>query len=510
MTATREKRRAGKWTPAIIAGILLFLGFLCRYSAKWYLDVYGRIGFDSILYTLTASLSGVQTDLLINYLKNALLPTFLAAALVWVLLFVRSGKKLVMTLFGKRRLTVYPFRRGAACLMGALLSLTLILYTANWVGLVDYLKASVDYSTLFEEAYRDPAEVEITFPAKKRNLIYIYLESMETGYQSVELGGQRPANLIPELTRLAQEQVNFSHNGSVGGFLQTSGTGWTIGAMTAQSAGIPLKVPPGFDGNAYGSDGVFLPGVTALGDILRENGYYQALMVGSEAVFGGREAYYRQHGVDRIYEYATAVEEGIIPEGYYVWWGMEDAKLYAYAKQELPQLARQEQPFALTLLTVDTHHVAGYPCEYCGEEFAEQYENVIACASRQAAAFVEWVQQQDFYENTTIVICGDHLSMDNDYFVRNGFDQSARRVYNCIVNASQPAENTKNRHFSAMDLFPTTLTAMGCRITGDRLGLGTDLFSDTPTLMEEMGTDAFLKELEKASRYYYDNFFFSH
>jgi phosphoglycerol transferase len=53
-----------------------------------------------------------------------------------------------------------------------------------------------------------------------------------------------------------------------------------------------------------------------------------------------------------------------------------------------------------------------------------------------------------------------------------------------------------------MDMFPTTLAAMGCSIEGERLGLGTNLFSDLPTLSEEMGVETLNRELSKRSDYY--------
>jgi phosphoglycerol transferase len=47
---------------------------------------------------------------------------------------------------------------------------------------------------------------------------------------------------------------------------------------------------------------------------------------------------------------------------------------------------------------------------------------------------------------------------------------------------------------------------MGCTIEGDRLGLGTNLFSDTPTLAEKWGFERFNSELGKASDFYVENF----
>ena len=57
-----------------------------------------------------------------------------------------------------------------------------------------------------------------------------------------------------------------------------------------------------------------------------------------------------------------------------------------------------------------------------------------------------------------------------------------------------------------MDMFPTTLAAMGFKIKGDRLGLGTNAFSKEKTLAEKMGYDDFNAELEKYSQYYIDKF----
>ena len=57
----------------------------------------------------------------------------------------------------------------------------------------------------------------------------------------------------------------------------------------------------------------------------------------------------------------------------------------------------------------------------------------------------------------------------------------------------------KHREYSTFDDFPTTLAALGVEIPGDRLGLGTNLFSGLPTLTEEFGKKAEKKELEKRS-----------
>lgn len=51
-------------------------------------------------------------------------------------------------------------------------------------------------------------------------------------------------------------------------------------------------------------------------------------------------------------------------------------------------------------------------------------------------------------------------------------------------------------------MFPTTLSALGVEIPGDRLGLGVNLFSNKPTLVEQLGYDQFQNELMKKSKFY--------
>ena len=43
-------------------------------------------------------------------------------------------------------------------------------------------------------------------------------------------------------------------------------------------------------------------------------------------------------------------------------------------------------------------------------DFAEQYLNVLACSSRRVKDFVDWIQEQDFYDNTIPAMrsFGDH------------------------------------------------------------------------------------------------------
>lgn len=374
----------------------------------------------------------------------------------------------------------------------------------------EYLVSQKKESHFIEQNYVDPRTTKITFPDKKRNLIYIYLESMESTFASKGDGGGLDFNCIPELTTLAEENTNFSDSDKLGGGYPAYGGTWTMAGIFSQTSGIPIK-------NSEQTDDVnatlaeqysFSSQARNLEDILADEGYNQCFMIGSDATFGGRRAYFESHGKGQteICDYNTAKENGQIPEDYYVWWGYEDQKLFANAQEKLTELSSKDEPFNFTMLTVDTHFEDGYVCEQCQNEFGDnQYANVMACSSRQVDAFVKWIQQQPFYENTTIVISGDHLTMDSD-FCNDVSEDYERSVYNVFINLPEGLdtsfEKTHNREFATLDMFPTTLAAMGVTIEGDRLALGVNLFSDEQTLTEQYGRKGLDKELMKKSKFY--------
>ena len=117
--------------------------------------------------------------------------------------------------------------------------------------------------------------------------------------------------------------------------------------------------------------------------------------------------------------------------------------------------------------------------------FEDVYSNSILCFDSLIDNFISWIEEQDFYDNTTIVITGDHLTMDQIWAQTLVGDSYERTIFNTFINSANSPVETQNRIFTQLDLFPTILVSIGAEIDGERLGLGTNLFSDTPTLAEE-------------------------
>ena len=471
------------WVGEILTVFIAGLSVLLALSVRWMFATWTNLSMDELVYHLTAPLDGTNTDMIWDYVRVCAVPTILVIFFL-ILILIAWRKKEKVHLF-----------RGIINLVALVGIIVMLGYTWTELGVGDYLKDQNTESKFIEDEYVDPTDVEVVFPEQKRNLIYIFLESMETTYSDVDDGGAFDENVIPELTEIAQTNEDFSGaDPKLNGGYSLAGTTWTMGAMFAQTSGLPLNIS--ISANDMDTQDSFFPGVTTLGDILSDAGYTQTLVIGSEAQFGGRKLYFQEHGNYEMEDYSYAIENGLIPSDYKVWWGYEDQKLFEFAKEKLLQLSQGDEPFNLTMLTVDTHFEDGYVCEQCPTEYDTQYSNVMACSSRQVGEFLKWIQQQDFYENTTIVISGDHPTMDSDYCAE--IDQEGnydRRVFTAYINAAAYAQDQQERTYSTFDNFPTTLAALGVQIDGDRLGLG------TKTLLEEFGNSKVNAELKKKSEF---------
>lgn len=479
----------------VITGIAVFGVSLIGFSARWAFTNWGDLDIDEIIFQLKTPLEGTGNGMVGNYILTALLPALAVFAVFLVLMIILKQSK-------QRIICSISFLAASAVVF-------VMIQPIIWkrLDVQNWIEGQVKASDFLEGEYVDPHDVKMTFPEKKRNLIYIYLESMETTYADEASGGAFPQNTIPELTNIAMENEDFSGNDELlNGGIVFPGTGFTTGAIFAQSAGLPLKLSIG--GNNMDTQSSFFPEVMALGDVLEEEGYRQVFLLGSDATFGGRRLFFKDHGDFEFQDYVYAQESGRIPSDYMVWWGYEDEKLFEYAKETVTELADGDEPFNLTMLTVDTHFEDGYLCEDCGNEFGDnQYANVMACSSKRVSEFLSWLQEQDFYENTTVILSGDHTTMDTD-FCENVPEEYQRKTYTAYVNSAiEPVDPSRKREFSTFDNFPTTLASLGVEISGERLGLGTNLFSTKQTLVEKYGHEymrgelsrrsAFLEELEK-------------
>ena len=481
----RGTGRVSKKIVMVLCWLVIWLSILAGRSVLWVMHEWADLQISEIVWHLMAPLKGTDMGIVTDYARQVVpFATIITVILYVIYRFLFKRKRLV-------RLLILL----AALIYGA----GSVIYLSSKLHVVEWLINRHKDSTFIEDNYVDPRDVDIAFPEKKRNLIFIYLESMEVTYADKESGGAFEENVIPELTELALENESFSGDSKkLDGGVALNNTTYTMGAMFGDTSGLPLIIP--IYRGRLDIQNSFMPDLVTLGDILEEEGYRQVLQIGSQAVFGGRELYFSSHGNYEIRDYAWSVDNKKIPEDYYVWWGFEDEKLFSMAKETLGELSGGDAPFNLTLLTVDTHYPDGYVCDLCRDDYEVQYSNVWACSSRQVSEFVKWCTEQEWYDNTTIVLVGDHLTMDEDY-CEDVSKNYQRKTYTAFINAPVEPKRGTYREYSTLDYFPTTLAALGVEIEGDQLGLGTNLYSDTDTLLEKYDRHEVNLQFERNSEF---------
>lgn len=457
---------------------ILYLGCTLLKSSNWAFSYFGLSAFEQIIFHLKVPLEGTNKQFIFDWIKDCLLFSILPSCILFFFLYLSHLESFAVYIL-------------CLCCFFGLIN----------IEFFQYIYHQFSKTNLYQKEFVPFHKSICTRNTKqKKNLIHIYLESMETTYATKESGGNSTDELLPYLTKLTKENINFSNTNKIGGAKVVVGTGWTTGGMVASQAGIPLLF--GLD-HKFCKDGVpFSPGVTGLSDILNEEGYNQCLMIGSDAKFGGRYAYFKEHGNVDIQDIKALKKENKIPSDYHVFWGFEDDKLFSLAKDKISDLSKEKKPFCFTMLTVDMHHPYGFQSKQCKNKFSDPLSNSIYHTDSLLKDFIEWLKRQDFYKDTVIVIQGDHISMAAKYINKVYDKKYDRRVWNVFINSQAKPVTTKNREFTSMDMFPTILSALGYKLNNSKLGLGTDLFSGKQTLLEKYGFKKLNNELAKNDSFY--------
>lgn len=481
----------------LLIAVIFYFGILNLGFCPVYMhNVFGQVPPDALVNQFFNAQSGTPIAYYIKYTIFAFIPALIV---------------LLLTIYAFRRYKQPQHRKIRTCLHVLVVVVMLLAFTnfERYTHVTRHLWYNFYDNPLIENNYVDTKNVALTFPAKKQNLIYIWSESMESSYQDPANGGCMKENLIPELTRLAKDNYSFSVNKDLGGFSPVQTATYTLGSMVAQMSGLPYIVP--FRQPNDTPPGAFLPGAYNLGDILAKEGYKNVFYSGASAKFGRQENWFLQHGDYEVCDLNWFKRTGKVPEDYMKFWGIEDIKLFAFAKERLTELAKSSQPFNFQLELMDTHGPEGWPTAgYTASKYPDdQYANVLIGASKMINEFVDWIKAQPFYKDTTIIIVGDHFTMAPDYH-RHYLPNLRPSVYNCIINprltTAEKNEFQRQKEAITMDMFPTTLAALGVKIPGNRLALGTNLFSAEAPLAQRVGLAAINEAFSQNSKFYCNKF----
>lgn len=470
--------------PQILLVILpLFFTVHFRAGIYWALNTFPLRDANVVMLTLQEPFDDFAYSMIKQYLATTIPQALLITAVLTIFLYALLNNT-------KKRLIF----------IGAYFTATIALFISD-IPVSEYIhilknepEKSASYSKFFVENYANPDSIKITPPEQKRNLILIYLESMETTFSDKEHGGNQDTNLIPEITQLAQQNINFGKDKNhIGGGIDSYGSGATFAAMLSRSLGIPFVV--NYDKTPI------LHHYKSLYKILNENGYRQIFFQGNPGCFKEFRNLVTDHKMDEIYgpddlieRLNLNVEDLIRKQGFK---NVQDKDAFKFASQILDTIS---EPFSLTFFTIDTHAPSGLYDPDCIKSNDENNEDerlkaAARCASRELNKFLDSLKSKPFYENTSIIIFGDHLFMGTRLV--KGFPN--RKWIDIFINSSKKPKSEENRVFSDIDMFPTILSSINFDIKGNKLGFGTDLFSEEKTLIESLGLNKLNEELGKMS-----------
>ncbi len=313
---------------------------------------------------------------------------------------------------------------------------------------------------------------------RPKNLLVVYLESMESTYSEPVFG-----TAFADLNTLSGEGLRIN------GVTQIQDTAWTMAGLVASQCGVPLLSYGLIMKNRMKNIETFLPNADCLATQLADRGYQTRFYGGASLNFAGKGKFLSSHG----YQKSIGLDE-ISPEkrGDVGEWGLYDDRLFELAMDELQALSDADAPYLLSILTLGAHFPKGYPAPICYELFedAAQMDSTllsVACTGRLTLNFLRTAESRGYLENTVVVLLSDHLSQKNAQTERlNSYD---RENFLLVLGPEiEPGAITKP---SAMiDIYPTLLSSIGLSTETDKAGLGVSLLGPEPTLLQTNGLDA--------------------
>jgi len=523
-----------KFITFTISLIFLYLTFFFIKLPQWIFNIFGKVSLEQILFFTTNKIEGTFSPIIDSFIKNVILQCFLNVIFIicCVILIVILKKEYKIHFNLKKKIlfyfflfiscvifvinyklkfiTILPILKISVIavlftmLMAILFSknkfigkslltysfFSLILSFFNFCFIYDgfeyiYNELFPKYSNFYEQYYVNPKTADITVPINKRNLLLICLESMD--YSIIDYVSQYYNLDFDNISK-----TNLSFTNYISGTCQYP----TKQALVSMTTGIPFNDTTNLFEKFFGNKktNIDLENNYSIYQILKDNGYSLFFLKGASTVFANTETFLKAHGfqdsqicgLEKIRQEYKQIKEQ--------WYGFDDRDVYEILKSKIIFFESKQIPFFITMFTVQSH--AGPNNKIKENSF------LIKMSSDLLVNFLEWFKKQSCYENTTIILIGDHHRIGNNFDLKTEED---KRIYNVFINPVFIPDNT-NRSFNQVDLFPSILESIGFKIKSSKLGIGTSIFSNEQTLLEKFGKKQLEKYIKQRNKLY-ESFF---
>ncbi|WP_096185947.1 LTA synthase family protein [Evansella halocellulosilytica] len=307
--------------------------------------------------------------------------------------------------------------------------------------------------------------------AEGMNVIVVSLESVENFVIGEEVNGQE---ITPFMNGLIEESFYFDN------FYYQTGQGKTSDAeFLINNSLYPLGRGAVFHTHA---DHKYF----ALPEMLRDIGYHTASFHANDETFYNRDVMYENLGYDRYYSF----DDYDINEDNTVGWGLKDID---WIEQSMEYVEEIRKPFYGTFLTLTNH----FPYELDPEDhFIDRYDSESEIVNRYFPTvrytdeamkdLVEKLKEQGIYENTMLVMYGDHYGIAESHYDELGdyldkdldqFESVKLERVPLIIHIPGMEGETISSVSGQIDVMPTLMNLLGIQ-EEEFFMFGSDLLND--------------------------------
>ena len=144
--------------------------------------------------------------------------------------------------------------------------------------------------------------------------------------------------------------------------------------------------------------------VETIARVLKRDGYASVFLYGGRGLFDGMRAFAVGNGYDRFVE-----QKHFAHPAFTTIWGVCDGDVFARAVEEFRELAKTNQPFCGTILSVSNHKPFTYPKGTIPEDPEDRCrENAVKYSDYSLGRFFAAAKKEAFWTNTVFVVVADH------------------------------------------------------------------------------------------------------
>ena len=295
--------------------------------------------------------------------------------------------------------------------------------------------------------------------AQHKNLVIILVESLQTWPIGLKTGKYDIAPNMDSLTKLPQTIY-------IPQVLSQVKDGRSSDAQLLINTGL-LPLNSGAASNLCTENNFY-----SLPKALRKKGFHSYTFINEEKEFWNQKRMSAAYGFDDIYDR--------------LWDGIQKKADSLLFKKSLARLKKFSQPFYAQIVTLSMHfpynevHDPDSPLlnfPFANEE-VRNYLIAVNLFDKRLAHFLQELKKAGLYDNSIIVITGDHEQMTyNQYEGRQELKASDCFVPLIILNSPLSCKH-QDKVIGQVDIYPSLLCLMGCN-NYEFNGLGENIFGDS-------------------------------